>query len=1556
MSKWTKRLLAVLLTALLIGGAIPASIIGASAAFSTIPMVAAGSGHTVALRADGTVWAWGRNTSGQLGDGTKTDRLTPVQVKILTDVMFISAVESHTIALKSDGTVWAWGSNADGQLGDGTTNESLLPKQVAGLAGVISIAAGNVHTLALKADGTVWAWGGNYTGILGDGTTTNRFYPGQVANLTGVTAISAKLSHSVALKSDGTVWSWGSNESGRLGDGTTTNRYVPVQVQNISGAVAVAAGFYYSVAIKNDGTVWGWGRNNLGQLGDGTWTTRYAAVQTQGISDVVEVKAGFHTLALKSDGSVWSWGFNEYGALGDGTFTNRNTPAKVLGISNVIAIAAGHTHSTVIRNDGTVWTWGYPALNDGTTEYHTTPVQVKGQNGVGFFNVYSSATFSTIPMVAAGWRHTFALRSDGTVWIWGQFGSSTYSTPTKNNNIDSVIAIATGENHVLALKSDGTVWAWGFNGNGKLGDGTTVLNRYVPVQVVNLNNVKAIAANDGYSMALKNDGTVWAWGYNNQGNLGNGTEDSNVPVQVQKINNITAIAAGANHAVALKNDGTVWSWGSNAFPGSSDWSAAQVQGINNVDAVAATSGCTIALKKDGTVWTWGYNSSGQLGDGTTTDRFTPAQVQGLSNVNAINTKGGHTIVIKNDGTVWAWGGNTYGQLCDGTSTNRYSPIQVSGLTGVFSVSSGAAHIVAIKNDGSVWGSGYNAQYGLGDGTTTNRSTFVRTIGENGIGFFNVYNDNTAPIISGPTTMSLTTGYAATSTGVYTVAGNPVPTLTKTSGNASITWNNTTKKLNIAAGLPVGSYPVVLTATNGVTPNATITFTLTVSAAPTYTATISPTSKTFTGATVGYGAQTAQQFIITNTGTGTISSLAAALSGTNASSFEISTALSPTSIAAGGTATVSVRPKTGLAAGTYTATLTVTGSNSISRSATLSFTVSAAPTYTATISPTSKTFTGATVGYGAQTAQQFIITNTGTGTISSLAAALSGTNASSFEISAALSLTSIVSGGTATVSVRPKTGLAAGTYTATLTVTGSNSISRSATLSFTVSAAPTYTATISPTSKTFTGATVGYGAQTAQQFIITNTGTGTISSLAAALSGTNASSFEISTALSPMSIAAGGTATVSVRPKTGLAAGTYTATLTVTGSNSISRSATLSFTVSAANYTFGKDTYSFQNYSDSHSNGHCFGMSITSSAYHLRLLDIAIIGGNYSQGLYALSATSTVKAPICHYQQIQTSQAVVAGSWCSSNITSDWTAVVNYVKSGKYNNTGELQVVYDHDPYGHAVNFLRYAEVSGQPRIYVYDNNFPNVETYFYRDNQGRVFQAPNATFNGYGDGSITCMGLVDVAKYMTIAGKFDPKRVIYADKDAISINGIVALTMKGDFELGKRVMYEIPDHLNEVTIIPLVDNAAFDYLDNEYSFGTINKDTIGIFKLSVLKEGTITQNPSLTITQSPAQTYTVTLNANGGSVSPTSITVTKGSTYSALPTPTRSSYTFNGWYTAASGGSKVNPTDTVNLTGNTTLYAQWTQQAKKIFSTKYDATFLNWILFFVCFGWIWMWF
>lgn len=302
--------------------------------------------HTLALKPDSTVWAWGYNRQGQLGDGTKQNRSRPVQVQGLTSAVDIAAGGQHSLAVRSDGTVWTWGANASGQLGDGTTSGSTTPVQVASLAGAVQVEGGRYHSLALLSDGTVWAWGSNTYGQLGDGTTTDRGTPVQVAGLSGVVAIAGGGRHSLALLGDGTVRAWGSNASGQLGDGTTTDRTTPVQVSGLSGVVTIAAGGFHSVALKSEASVWTWGNNEDGQLGDGTTTNRSLPVQVASLADGDGVAAGnVFTLAVLGDGSLYAWGSNDFGQLGDGTTTTRLTPVSVGGSLAATRVAAGSDHS-----------------------------------------------------------------------------------------------------------------------------------------------------------------------------------------------------------------------------------------------------------------------------------------------------------------------------------------------------------------------------------------------------------------------------------------------------------------------------------------------------------------------------------------------------------------------------------------------------------------------------------------------------------------------------------------------------------------------------------------------------------------------------------------------------------------------------------------------------------------------------------------------------------------------------------------------------------------------------------------------------------------------------------------------------------------------------------------------------------------------------------------------------------------------------------------------------------------------------------------------------------
>ncbi|MFY0524625.1 RCC1 domain-containing protein [Archangium gephyra] len=343
----------------------PAYVSGAKAT-----SVASGSMHSLALRADGTLWGWGDNYSSQLGAGASPYVSTlPVQATILSGVKSVHATSDSSLALRTDGTVWAWGGNSTGVLGNGTTTASATPVRVSGLTGVTALAAGRSHVLALRGDGTVWAWGANGSGQLGNGTRINRTLPVRVGTLTGVTALAAGRRHSLVLKSDGTVWTWGDNSHGCLGNGTTNSSSVPIKVAAMAGVTSIAAGDSFSLAIRGTRELWAWGG---GPLGDAPWSSHPTPARTYvWNSGTFSVFAGpTHAVALeRTQGTPWTWGdFGFQANCASSTVNYGAIPAPILGLTGVSGVSIGERYAEAFLTDGTVWGWGDGFFQKGTDQ------------------------------------------------------------------------------------------------------------------------------------------------------------------------------------------------------------------------------------------------------------------------------------------------------------------------------------------------------------------------------------------------------------------------------------------------------------------------------------------------------------------------------------------------------------------------------------------------------------------------------------------------------------------------------------------------------------------------------------------------------------------------------------------------------------------------------------------------------------------------------------------------------------------------------------------------------------------------------------------------------------------------------------------------------------------------------------------------------------------------------------------------------------------------------------------------------------------------------------
>jgi len=870
---------------------------------SYVSHIVAGGHHSIAIDEAGSVWSWGNNGSGRLGNadaGLKASIPVPVGTTNnegqLTHVISVDAGFSHSIALLEDGSVMTWGNNTMLQLGNASIGQSsYMPVYVNGpdektfMTNVIAVAAGNHHSVALCSDGSVWTWGTNTYGQLGNSTPLNRSQnvPTQVRNsddtgfLTEVIAISAGAYHTLALKKNGIVMAWGSNEKGQLGLGSdAVYHQTPFPINELTDITHIDAGASHSLARKSNGTVWAWGSNEKGQLGYPTNNNSFSnsphqVLASDGINNLMNVvniaAGGFHSLALKDDCIIMGWGNNNYGQLGDGSETSTIYPTSVKRansldlLDNVVDISAGANHSLARLKNGQIMAWG--DHNDGQLGNNgkkaILPDEVLHSSSEGtlqlgeqsfFVHVYEDQVSDAIPIILRdsdgqqvtlsaissnesliapenfefnnnNQPFTLSTPSEESVNIFfsfqtlaDQFGSGVITIiatdslgasdrvqlkvnvlpvndppvishvenieineDTATNIIPFTVIDVDGDHLTVSAQSlkpslipmDGLI----LSGNSKhrhiqiypnpnqFGAADIILSVsdpsglssqthfYVNVKPVNDSpsmriwpGVRQVVCGFFHNIAIKHDWTLWAWGYNGEGQLGDGTKTPhNLPIQVKGpdgigwLTDIIAVAAGNQHSVALTGDGHVLTWGGNTFGqlGNGTFESSEVPiyvmneydlPLDKVSAIAGGSHHVLILTEENELWGWGKNENGQLAHSTPTSYNRPIRIQGLPSNRIVQIAAGdaHSMVLLDNGEILSWGDNAFGQLGIGNAISSMIPTLVlqaneTPLTNIVSITAGAFHSLALSNNGEIWAFGKNQNGELGIGSTADLS-------------------------------------------------------------------------------------------------------------------------------------------------------------------------------------------------------------------------------------------------------------------------------------------------------------------------------------------------------------------------------------------------------------------------------------------------------------------------------------------------------------------------------------------------------------------------------------------------------------------------------------------------------------------------------------------------------------------------------------------------------------------------------------------------------------------------------------------------------------------
>ena len=709
---------------------------------NTKKLIQAAAGGAEEAPTELTLYQWGENNYGQVGNGDS--RFDANLQRYTTSNDFPNSSRGRTyssrsgsyIAIKSNGTCWVWGKNDQGQLGLGDTTDRASPVQLGTETDFTAVDTSGYHTLFIRG-GNLYGMGGNVFGNLGTGDLTNRSSPVQIPFSNTPQRIAAGTYYSSFVIDTGQrLWSTGYNFHGQLGHGDKTSRSSFTQVGTQTYWSEIAASNCI-IAVTTNQQLYTWGENSYGALGDGTSGTFAAKCSPVQIGSdkswdtIIATESYGPQFACDNSGNLWAiGGVNGSGQLGIGDTTSRSSPVQVTTTVGGIAIGGGSGFAAapmLQKTNGTIWTWGSGTsgfLADGTSQNRSSPVQV------GSLSTWGYPDRGMIPSTATG--------SDD-FYIFGDIGYATganfyYTSPVQIGAANEWKTSSNGGYHTLAIKTDGTLWAWGLNSSGQLGKGDFT-QRNSPVQIGNDTDWAKVSAGEYHSAALKEDGTLYLAGYNYSGQLGNGTT-TNVNTMTQLgTETYLDVSCGADHTTSIRSDGTVWVWGDNSLSklgnGSTTSRSSPIQVASSVsDAVQICAGnMHTVFRRSGQAGLQFAGNSQQYQSGTYVGCYsTFTTIQSSYTFDHISSGDNHIAGLVGN-SLYMWGLNSSGQLGRGNTSSGENIAQVAGSWRA--VVAARARTIAVKKDNTIWATGTNSGGKLGVGDTTDRSNFTQ-IGSNSV--------------------------------------------------------------------------------------------------------------------------------------------------------------------------------------------------------------------------------------------------------------------------------------------------------------------------------------------------------------------------------------------------------------------------------------------------------------------------------------------------------------------------------------------------------------------------------------------------------------------------------------------------------------------------------------------------------------------------------------------------------------------------------------------------------------------------------------------------------